>query len=153
MINAYTYTPHAAPLSTASDLHQIIEAGHQVRLNYLSSKVFFLFRDVAEGKFIFQILLGGNQRGLGEFLVVLRNLNLLTVLVDFLKVVVQGSKLLKLLLKVSLHLGSNLVGALADDANGLVDVTRGLGHLNDVMHCSGEWRIRLLVIHITCYIL
>jgi len=111
-------------------------------------ELLFLLGDITVSQLILKILLSGDECGLGQLLVVLRDLNLLAVLTDFLKSVIHSGKFLELFLQIRLHLGSNLVSSLTDDAHGLIDVARGLSHLDNVMHCSGKWRVSLLVIHI-----
>ncbi len=60
---------------------------------------------------------------------------MLTVFRNFLKVVVERGKFLKLLLEVTLHLACDLVGTLGNDAYGLVDVA-GVGRQLD--HVASE---------------
>ena len=73
--------------------------------------------------------------------------NLLAVFRDFLKVVVERCELLELFLKVVLHLGSDLIGALGDDAYGLIDVAGVLAHCDEVTCLGVERCVGLLVVH------
>ena len=52
----------------------------QIETLCLEIELVFLFGNIAIGKFAVDILLSGNQRGLGQLLVVLGNLDLLTIL-------------------------------------------------------------------------
>lgn len=106
-----------------------------------------LFHGVAEEELVVDVLLGGDEGGLGKLLVVAGYFDLLAVLGDFLEVVVERSEFLELFLKVVLHLAGDLVGALGDDANGFIDVAGVFGELNQVA-CDGvEGGVCLLVVH------
>ena len=62
-----------------SDLEFFFLSG-QIETLCLEIELVFLFGNIAIGKFAVDILLSGNQRGLGQLLVVLGNLDLLTIL-------------------------------------------------------------------------
>ncbi len=107
-----------------------------------------VFGGVAVVEFAVEILLGGDEGGLGEFLVVAGDFDLLAVFAYLLEVVVERCKLLELLFKIVAHLGCNLIGALGDDADGLVDVAGGLGHLDQVAGDGVERGVGFLVVHL-----
>ena len=69
----------------------------------------FVFGRVAEVDFTLDILLGGDERGFGEFLVVARDLDLLAVLGNLFEVVVERGEFLEFLVEVVFHLACDLV--------------------------------------------
>lgn len=112
-----------------------------------------VFGGVAVVEFAVEILLGGDEGGLGKLLVVAGYFDLLAVLGDFLEVVVERSEFLELFLKVVLHLAGDLVGALGDDANGFIDVAGVFGEFYHVTGDSVKRGIAFLVVHDLCFLL
>lgn len=102
---------------------------------------------LAEEELVVDILLCGDERRFGKALVVARNLNLLTVLVHFLKIVVIGSEFLKFLFEIVFHLLTDLIGTFSDDAYSLVDVTCLLRQLDGVAGDCCKRSVCFLVIH------
>lgn len=105
-----------------------------------------VFVALVEEEFVLDVLLGGDEGGLGQTLVVARYFDLLAVFAYFLKVVVVGSELLEFLFEVRLHLCGNLIGTLGDDAYGFVHIAGVFGELNHVAGDSGERGVAFLEI-------
>ncbi len=125
----------------------MIRKSEPSELTAISVEIEFLFAGIAEVDFMLHIFLRSDESGLGEFFVITRNFNLLAVFRDFLHVVAQRSKLLKLLFEVMFHFACNLIGTLRDDADGFVDIT---GVRREFDHVAGHrvgWSVCLLVIH------
>lgn len=104
---------------------------------------------LAEVELVVHVFLGGNQGGLGQTLVVARNLDLFAVLRHFFHAFCgcSGGELGEFLLEVMLHLHGYLVCALGDDAHGLVDVA-GVGRQLDHVASDGVERgVDFLVVH------
>lgn len=106
-----------------------------------------MFLALAEVELVVEILLRGDERGLGKALVVAGDFDLLAVLVDFLEVVVERREFLELLVEFALHLGGDFVGALGYDADGLVDVAGVLGELDHVAGHGVERGVGFLVVN------
>ena len=94
------------------------------------------------------IFLRCDKRGLGQTLVVARDFDLFAVFVHLFEVVVVGCEFLELFLKLALHLGSNLVGALGDNAHGLIYITCLLRELNHVAGDGGHRGVAFFEIHL-----
>ena len=112
----------------------------------VESKTFFGGITVMD--FPLDILLGCNQGRFREFLVIAGNLNLLAVFGNFLEVIVEGSEFLELLVEFVFHLAGNLIGALCDNGNGLVDISGVLAKVHHVAGDGVERSVGLLVVHI-----
>ena len=98
-----------------------------------------------------KILLSGYKGRLWQPLIETRDLNLLAVLATLLKVIIEGGKFLKLLLKVMLHLRSDLISSFCDDADGFVYVAGVLAHCDEVAGLSVERGVGLFVVHCLVY--
>ena len=85
-----------------------------------------------------KILLCGHQCGFGHLLETAHHFYLLAVLVILVDAVVAVRELLNLAVQLSFLLGGNLVGALGQYGNGLVDVAR---HLAELGRIAGNRRV------------
>src|SRR4030095_4388978 len=72
--------------------------------------------------FIFHVFLCRNEGGLGKSLVMFRDFNLLAVFKNLFQVVAGCGELAEFAIQFFLHLGTDLVGPLGYDGNGLIDV-------------------------------